>query len=150
MQLSQRFEVGLPRDEVVDRLCRDETLLGLLPEGDTEIVDRAGDRRTARTRYTALGREGVATFHFDYLMDGGVRFEKICDGRVWRELKGRVEVEELADDRCEVRIDLDGRTKSLVPEFTIKGPMDDQIRQMSANLKRRLGDDASVSPPGEQ
>ena len=33
---------------------------------------------------------------------------------------------------------MDGRTKTLVPEFTIKGPMHDQIEQMAKALKQRI------------
>ncbi len=135
MNLTQRFEVQRSRDEVVELLCSDETLLELLPEGETEIVESEGDTRTTRTRYTALGREGVATFEFTFLMDGNIVFEKVCDGNVWQELKGRVEVEELAEDRCRVVIELSGQTKALVPEFTIKGAMQDQIEEMKVGLK---------------
>ena len=84
MHLTRRFEVERPRDEVVERLCRDETLLALLARGDTRIVESDGDRRTTRSEY--LGRQ--LTFHFTFLLDGDVRFEKVCDGNVWRELRG--------------------------------------------------------------
>ena len=134
MNLTRRFEVLRPRDDVVDRLCRDETLLDLLTRGDTRIVERAGDRRTTRTSY--MGRQ--LTFHFTFLMDGNVRFEKVCDGNVWRELKGYVGVEELPGDRCEVSIELSGRTRSPIPEFTIKAPMEDQMRDMSEALEAAL------------
>ncbi len=138
MHLTESFEVMRPRDDVVELLCSDETLLGLLPGGDTEIVESDGDRRTIETRYRTLGREGVATFHFTFLMDGDVRFEKVCDGNVWKKLEGLVSVEELDDDRCEVRIELSGKTKSFVPEFTIKAPMEEQIQDMTAALEERL------------
>ena len=67
MDLKKRFTVARPRDEVVERLCCDETLLDLMSRGETEIVESRGDHRTTRTRYTALGREGVATFRFTFL-----------------------------------------------------------------------------------
>ena len=88
MELRKSFRTSLDRDAAVEKLCNDETLESLLP-GDTEIVEREGDRRTTRTRYSALGREGVATFDFEYLMDGNVRFAKRCDGKIWRRLEGR-------------------------------------------------------------
>lgn len=138
MHLVERFEVSRPRDEVVELLCCDETLLDLMSQGETEIVDSDGDRRTTRTRYTALGREGVLTFHFTFLLDGGVRFEKVCDGNVWKKLEGSVSVEEIDDACCEVRVELSGRTKSFVPEFTIKSPMEEQIRSMTEALEERL------------
>ena len=37
-----------------------------------------------------------------------------------------------------ISVELDGKTKTLVPEFTIKGPMEEQIDQMVTALKRRL------------
>ena len=138
MDLSKRFVISRPRDEVVERLCCDETLLDLLSRGETEIVESKGDHRTTRTRYTALGREGVATFRFTFLMDGNVRFEKVCDGRVWKKLEGLVSVEEIDDESCEVKIELSGRTKGLVPELAIKLPMEEQIRDMTVALEERL------------
>ena len=139
MNLTEYFEVMRPRDDVVELLCRDETLLELLPQGDTMIVESDGDRRTTETRYRALGREGVATFRFTFQMDGSVRFEKVCDGNVWRKLEGLVSVSEIDDESCEVRIELSGKTKALVPEFTIKAPMEAQIQEMTAGLEERLG-----------
>jgi hypothetical protein len=132
--MTRCFELERPRDEIVERLCRDETLLGLLARGNTQIVESAGDRRTTRTEY--LGRQ--LTFHFTFLMDGNVRFEKVCDGNVWRELKGYVGVEELSDQRSRVSIELSGRTRSLIPEFTIKAPMEDQLLDMGEALEELL------------
>ncbi len=45
--------------------------------------------------------------------------------------------------RTRVRIELEGRTRALVPEFTIKGPMQDQLEQMAKGLKRRLSASAT-------
>jgi hypothetical protein len=137
MKLDKTFEVACDRDRAVEIAGEEETLLALLPDGRTEIVDRRGDRVTARAHYTALGRAGTATFHFDYLMDGNVRFEKVCDGNVWRELRGELEFEE-SGDGCVVRLRLEGRTKPLVPEFTIRVPMKEQIEQMAEALRRRI------------
>src|SRR5690606_23193167 len=107
------------------------------PDTRTEIIAREGRRRTVESHYTALGREGVATFHFDFEPGGDVRFEKVCDGRVWRELRGSVTLAERGP-KTRVRIELEGRTKALVPEFTIRGPMQDQLDQMAKALRRRL------------
>ena len=137
MKQSRRFEVPRSRDAVVERLCCDETLLELLPQGETEIVESNGDHRTTRTHYTALGRSGTVTFHFTFLMDGNVRFEKVCDGNVWRELRGTLRFEE-RQGKTRVRIAMDGRTRSLVPEFTIKGAMRDQIEEMAKALRERI------------
>ena len=137
MKIEKSFRVDRGRDEVVEVLSTEDTLLDLFP-GETEIVESGNDRRTTRTHYSALGREGVATFHWTTLLDGNLRFEKVCDGRIWRELRGEVMVEEQGSG-SRVRIEMSGRTKSLVPEFTIKGQMEEQIAQMSRALRDRLG-----------
>lgn len=137
MKMDKRFDVTCDRDRAVEIAGEEATLLSLFPDGRTEILERGGDRVTARTHYAALGREGTATFHFDYLMDGNVRFEKVCDGNVWRELRGELEFEERGDG-CVVTLRLEGRTKPLVPEFTIRGPMKEQIEQMAEALRRRI------------
>jgi hypothetical protein len=62
-------------------------------------------------------------------MDGSISFDKVCDGKVWRELRGVVEVEQQGAG-ARVSIEMTGRTKSFVPEFTIKGPMEDQMSEM--------------------
>ena len=138
MHLEKSFDVQKPRDDVVEVLCREDTLLSLFPSGRNEVVKSSPDRITTRTHYTALGREGVATFHFDFLMDGNIRFEKVCDGRVWRDLHGEVEVDERGDG-ARVALRMEGRTKPLIPEFTIKGPLEEQIAEMASALERRLG-----------
>ena len=137
MHLEKQFDVKRPRAEVVDVLARDETLIELFPEQETEIVDSRGNRRTTRTRYRALGREGEVTFHFCFESDGNIRFEKDCDGRIWRELKGLVSFEERGQG-TRVRLELEGRTKALVPEFTVKGQMQSQLEEMSEALRRRV------------
>lgn len=137
MRMEKEFEVDRPRAEAAALLADDALLCELFPETRTEIVARKGSRKTIASHYTALGREGTATFHFDYEPDGDVRFEKVCDGRVWKELRGAVKLVE-RKDRTRVRIELEGRTKALVPEFTIRGPMQEQLEQMAKALRRRL------------
>jgi carbon monoxide dehydrogenase subunit G len=137
MKLDRELEIGRPRDEVVEVLCREETLLGLFP-GKTEVVSRGADSLETRTHYTALGREGEAKFVWTFRMDGSVAFEKVCDGRVWKQLSGLVEVDENGDDASVVVIEMQGATKGLVPEFTIKGPMEEQIGEMAQALSRIL------------
>ena len=137
MRVEKSFEVSRNRDEVVERLCSDETLLELLP-GESEIVESEGDHRTVRTHYQALGREGVATFDFTFLMDGNIRFQKRCDGRIWRELSGEVAIEERRNG-AQLNIQMSGRTKPLIPEFTIKQPMEEQVEQMASALRELLG-----------
>ena len=137
MQLSKRFSVARTRDEVVETLAREDVLVSLLP-GKTEIVSREGDTVTTCTRYTVLGREGDATFHWRFRMDGTIAFEKVCDGRVWRDLHGTVEVED-AGEGARVVIEMTGRTKGFVPEFTIKGPLEDQLSDMVDAVRTALG-----------
>ena len=137
MHLERQFQVRQPRERVVALIEEDETLTDLFPDTETTVVDRSSDRKTTVSRYRALGREGEATFHFDFLADGNVRFEKVCDGNVWRSLRGFLSFEERGKG-TRVCIKLDGKTKTLVPEFTIKGPMQEQIDQMVTALKRRI------------
>jgi carbon monoxide dehydrogenase subunit G len=138
MRLVKEFEVQRPRDDAVAAVASDEALVGLFPGTETEIVETRGPRRTARSRYRALGREGEATFHFTFQPDGSVAFEKVCDGHVWRRLDGSLRFEACGKGATLVRIEMEGRTKALVPEFTIKGPMQEQIEQMADALRRRI------------
>ena len=135
METKRSFTVGLDRDGVVEALASDDALLELLP--DSQIVSASGDRRTIESHYTALGKEGVATFHFDTLMDGSLRFEKVCDGRVWRDLRGELSIEDEGSG-ARITIEMKGRTKALVPEFAIKRPMEDQLLQMTEALEALL------------
>jgi hypothetical protein len=137
VHIEKQFEVSCRRASAVEIAARDDTLLGLFADAETEIVGREDGRRTTRTRYTALGRSGTATFHFAFLPGGDVEFEKQCDGNVWRELRGRLSFRERGE-RTRVRIEMDGHTRPLVPEFTIKGPMRDQLEQMARALRERL------------
>jgi len=137
MKVERSFRLAKDRDSVVERLCNDELLVTLMP-GNTEIVESKGDDRRTQTHYEALGREGVATFDFTYLMDGNVRFEKVCDGKIWRKLSGLISVEEDGSASV-VHIEMEGKTKSLVPEMTIKVPMNEQLDAMSSALEEHLG-----------
>lgn len=142
MRMEKQFDVKRAPEEAARLLASDETLTDLFADADTEIVDRSAKRRTTRTRYRALGREGVATFHFDFEPDGNVRFQKVCDGKVWRELHGAVTLRPHGQG-TRVRIELEGSTRALVPEFTIRGPMQEQIDRMAEALRRRLRSDAA-------
>jgi carbon monoxide dehydrogenase subunit G len=137
MHLEKEFDVKQPRDAAIALVAQDETLLNLFPDTQTEIVESRGNRRTLRSHYRALGQQGTATFHFEFDPGGEVCFEKVCDGRVWRELKGVVSFETRGKG-TRVRVVMDGRTKALVPEFTIRGAMQEQIEQMATALRRRL------------
>jgi len=137
MKLSKEFEVGASRERAEAVLAEDETLTSLFPDTVTEIVSRTARRRTARSRYKLLGQDGEATFHFDTQPDGSVKFEKVCDGRIWKELSGRVTLAERGP-KLRVRIDLEGRTKGFIPEFTIKAPLQKQIDDMARALRKRM------------
>ena len=144
MRLRKEFTVGRSRDVAVAVASRDDTLVGLFPDASTEIVERKGARRTAVSHYRALGREGDATFHFDTLPDGNVAFGKVCDGRVWKRLEGMVRFEE-SGAGTRVVISMDGATKGLVPEFTIKAPMQQQLDQMARALRERIEAESAPS-----
>ena len=137
MHLEKQFDVKQTPAAAIACVAQDETLLHLFPDTQTEIVERRGNRRTLRSHYRALGQQGTATFHFEFEPSGEIGFEKVCDGRVWRELKGVVSFEARGKG-TRVRIVMDGRTKALVPEFTIRGAMQEQIEQMATALRRRL------------
>jgi hypothetical protein len=137
MHLEKEFDVEQPRAAAIALVAQDETLLNLFPDTRTEIVESRGNRRTLRSHYRALGQQGTATFHFEFDPGGEVCFEKVCDGRIWRELKGVVSFEARGKG-TRVRVVMDGRTKALVPEFTIRGAMQEQIEQMATALRRRL------------
>jgi len=141
VHLEKAFDVKQAPDAAYRSVARDETLVTLFPETKTEIVASEGERRTLRSHYTALGQPGVATFHFTFVPEGEVRFEKVCDGRVWRKLTGNVSFRRRGKkDVTRVRIEMDGRTKPLVPEFTIRSAMKDQLEQMASALRERLED----------
>ena len=109
MRLERQFRVGQPREKVLQVVVEDDTLTGLFPDTDTRVVERSGDRKTTVSRYRALGREGEATFHFTFLVDGNLRFEKVCDGNVWRSLRGTMTFEERGKGTS-ICIELEGKT----------------------------------------
>ena len=137
MHLEKQFDVKQTREAAIALVARYDTLLNLFPDTRTEIVERRGSQRTLRSHYRALGQDGTATFKFDFELGGDVCFEKVCDGRVWRELTGVVSFETRGKG-TRVRIVMEGRTRALVPEFTIRGAMQEQIEQMATALRRRL------------
>jgi hypothetical protein len=137
MKLTKEFDVGASRERACSVLGEDETLTSLFPDTVTEIVSRAGKRRTAKSRYRLLGQDGEATFHFDAQDDGSVRFQKVCDGRIWKELSGSVTLTPRGP-KLRVRIDMEGRTKGFVPEFTIKAPLQKQLDDMARALRKRM------------
>ena len=137
MQIEKHFDVACSCEQAAEIAARDETLTGLFPDTRTEITESTPQRKTTVTHYTALGRSGSATFHFDFEPDGSVGFEKVCDGNIWRQLSGSLRFEKRRRG-TRVHLAMEGRTKPLVPEFTIKGPMQDQLEEMAAALRERL------------
>jgi carbon monoxide dehydrogenase subunit G len=137
MKLEKLFDVRCPREAAVAALANEEALVGLFPDTKTEVVTREGGRTTLRSHYRVLGQDGTATFHFRFEPDGRVRFEKVCDGRIWRQLEGSVSFEGRGA-RTRVRIQMEGRTRPLVPELAIRGALRDQIERMADALRERL------------
>lgn len=138
MRLEKSFHVARPFEDAVLLVQHDAALVELFPNAETTILEKRGKKKTTQTRYRALGRDGVATFHFEFSGDGVVRFEKVCDGRVWGELRGEVCLERASGDETDVTISLEGRTKAFIPEFTIRVPMQEQIDEMTDSLRRYL------------
>ena len=137
MKLEKHFDVRCSRAAAVAAVAREETLLELFPDTRTEIVSREGGCTTVRSHYRVLGQDGTATFHFHFEPGGEVRFEKVCDGRMWRQLAGSVCFEGRGA-RTRVRIEMEGRTRPLVPELAIRGPLRDQLEKMAGALRERL------------
>ena len=138
MHLQTTFDVKRPRTSTAEIVARDETLPALFPDAKTEIIERKGNRRTLRTHYRALGRDGTATFRFQFLPEGEVRFEKICDGNIWRSLEGEVRAEVVDERMTRIVLSMEGRTRAFVPELTIRAPMREQISQMAKALRAIL------------
>ncbi len=138
MQLERVFEVECTRETAAEALASDGILVELFPETETRVVERRGDRRTVESHYQLLGKAGVATFHFDTAPNGDLHFQKVCDGRVWKELTGSVLLE-ASGNHTTIILELEGRTKALVPELAIRQPLQEQIEQMSEALRQKLG-----------
>ena len=136
MKFENEFVVRRPLAACANLLESDAAITSLFP--DTQIVSNAGGVRETRTRVSALGTETIVRFKFKTRPDGGMRFEKICDGRIWRSLEGNISLAAVNAETTRVQIALDGSTRSLVPEFTIKAPMKEQLQQMARALRAQL------------
>jgi hypothetical protein len=137
MRLTRDFEVARARADAAAVLADERTIVSLFDGAKTEVVKREGAKLTTHSTFRALGRDSDATFHFTFAPDGNVRFEKVCDGNVWKKLEGRITFEERGA-RTRVRFELDGATKAFVPEFTIKLPLEQQIDGMARVLRTKL------------
>jgi len=136
VKFDSEFVVRRGQAEVAEILGSDATVTQLFP--DTEIVSSRNGERETRTRVSALGAETTVRFVFRDAPDGGLRFEKICDGRVWRSLEGAIRLLSVNDVTTRVQIAMEGTTRALVPVFTIRTPMKDQLQQMTRALRERL------------
>ncbi len=136
MKFEKEFVVGRPLEAVAADLDDDRTFAAFFPE--TRVTRKSERVRETSTPFRALGQSRDVRFVFETLPDGNVRFEKICDGNVWRSLQGEVRLEQRAGGRTHVVLSMDGRTRAFVPEITIRAPMRDQIEQMTRALRKRL------------
>jgi hypothetical protein len=137
MRLSKEFEVARSRADAAAVLADEGTITSLFADAKTEIVKRAENKLTTHSKFRALGRDSDATFHFTFAADGNVRFEKVCDGKIWRKLEGKITFEERGA-RTRVRFEMEGATKGFLPEFTIKLPLEQQLDGMARALRTRI------------
>ena len=137
MRLTKDFEVARPRADAAAVLADERTIVDLFEGARTEIVKREGNKLTTHSKFRALGRDSDATFHFTFGADGNVRFEKVCDGKIWKKLEGKISFEERGARTC-VRFEMDGATKGFVPEFTIRLPLEQQLDGMARALRARI------------
>jgi hypothetical protein len=126
-----------PRAAAAAVLADERTILSLFADAKTEVVKRDANKLTTHSKFRALGRDSDATFHFTFGSDGNVRFEKVCDGHVWRKLEGKITFEERGA-KTRVRFEMEGATKGFLPEFTIKLPLEQQLDGMARALRSRI------------
>lgn len=133
MKLEETFVVLRPCDALLPVLDRNETFTALLPR--TRIESHTANRRETVTVYTAMGQTRDIRFTFETLPGGLLRFEKICDGNVWRALRGEIRLEAEGDRSTRVVLQMEGQTRALIPEFTILAPMRQQLDEMARALR---------------
>jgi carbon monoxide dehydrogenase subunit G len=136
VKFENEFVVRRGKADIAAVLASDETVTQLFP--NTEIVSNKGGARETKTRVSALGAESIVRFVFKTAADGGLTFSKICDGKVWRALEGAIRLTSVNDATTRVQLEMEGSTRALVPEFTIRAPMKDQLQQMTRALRERL------------
>lgn len=136
MKLEKEFVVPRARAAVAKVFDEDATYAALFP--DTRLTSSKGGTRETSTAYSALGQSRDIRFVFRTQPDGNVRFEKICDGNVWRSLDGEVVLAPVGPERTRVLLRMEGRTRAFVPELAIRGPMREQLEQMAAALRARI------------
>ncbi len=57
---------------------------------------------------------------------------------MWRSLDGEIRLTPVNDSTTRVQVAMEGTTRALVPEFTIRAPMQSQLQQMTRALRERL------------
>jgi carbon monoxide dehydrogenase subunit G len=136
MHLEREFSIARPLAEVARALDSDDTIAALIP--NTRITAAGAGRRETLTQVSVGGVQRELRFVFESRPDGSVRFSKICDGRIWRSLEGEIRFEPQGESRTRVRLSMDGRTRALVPELAISGPMRGQLDEMVEALRKRI------------
>ncbi len=126
--------VSCSRDAVAASLDDDDAIASLFP--DTRVKSVGDGVRETRTPAPVGSRD--VRFVWRTQPDGNLAFEKVCDGNIWRSLEGEVRLESVDAGTTRVRLRLEGRTRTLVPELTIRAPLRAQIQEMSAALQSRI------------
>ena len=137
MKLEQGFEVARPRAEVAAALDDDVAIASLFP--GTVVESKGSGVRETRSP-APIGSRDVR-FVFTTRPDGNLGFEKICDGNIWRSLEGEIRLVAEGEGRTRIALLMTGRTRALIPELTIRGPLREQLEQMAHGLRERLEQD---------
>ena len=135
MEIEKEFVVRKSGASARAVLDDDETLCSLFP--DTEIVSSEDGVRETLTHYAGFGAARDLRFIFRRVAEG-MDFEKVCDGNVWRSLTGAIRLRELNPNTTHGSLRMEGRTRTLVPEAAIRGPMREQIDPMTQALRSRM------------
>lgn len=137
MRVTKEFFVERERGEIQSLLDEDLTFESLFP--GMRVAKRDGPHREIAAPNPTPGTDRLIRFRFETLPNGNLRFEKVCDGNVWRSLAGAIELERSGRAQTRVMLRLEGKTRSLVPELAIRLPMREHVDQMTESLRVRLG-----------
>jgi carbon monoxide dehydrogenase subunit G len=136
MRLEEEFVVRKPRPEVAAILDRDETVRAMFP--DAEVIALADGTREARACFSGLGAPRDVRVQLRTDPSGDLRFDKVCDGNVWRSLSGEVRLLAVNERTTRVVVSMEGRTHALVPELTVRAPAREQLGQLARALRSCL------------
>ena len=140
MHLEKQFDVKRPRAEAAQRRWRDdETLAQPLPRHEHRDRRAQGqtphDAQPLHARSVArASRPSTSSFRDD----GDVDFEKVCDGRVWRELRGTRDASRTAARARACASRWTGAPRRSCRSSRSAAPMQEQIEQMATALRKRL------------